>query len=472
MHIELFIGIMAGLLVTYLIIGCLVAKKVTSASDYLLAGKSLSIPAVTATLLAAQVGGGMFLGTAQNPLHGLLYILGIVLGLLVLGLGFAEKMRHLNVSSIGEIFEKTYESVGLHHLASALCILSFLGILIGQILAIKSILLASAGISSILLLSGFWMTIVAYTMIGGFHAAIITDFFRIIFIVLVFSGICIYSLIATKFSFFSATSFGNVKTIFSQANLSWPQALRLVLIPAGFCLVEQDLAQKLFSARTPRIAGLAALYASGLLLLFAFVPFYFGIEGQSLGLDVMKGENPLIPILTSLTNTFFFTIAICGVLSAITSTTDSLLCATSSIVSGSVASFFGRSESSILFSRFVIFITGIATLIASYFFSESIIDVLVDSYEIALSALFVPFVFALSIRDFRKKAAWSAALTGLFMFFLCKQTSLLLITHYWPSTHSLLIFCHTHASTLTFSLSTAAYVIGFIYSEKKAQQAR
>ncbi len=467
MHIELFIGIMAGLLTIYLIISYTILKKINSSSDYLLAGKSLGIPAVTATLLAAQVGGGMFLGTAQNPVHGILYIFGIVLGLFILGLGFAEKMRGFNVTSIGEIFEKTYVSPGLHHLCSLLCLISFLGILIGQILAIKSLLLTSAGISSTLLFSIFWLMIVAYTMIGGFHAAIITDFFRIVFIVFVFSGICIYSLITTKCAFFYPASLAKIKTFIWDTDLSWAQAFRLMLIPAAFCLIEQDLAQKIFAAQNPKTARIATLYASGLLFLFAFVPFYFGMQGQLLGFDGTKGISPLIPLLSSLTNSLFFTIALCGLLSAITSTTDSLLCATTSLLSPSIGKLFGQTTPSLFLSRFIILLTGIATLIASYLFSEGIIDVLVDSYEIALSAILVPFIFALIIKDFRSKAAWASALTGLISFFLWKPFSVTFLVKLFPFATSILLFCKTHSSYITFLLSLIAYGIGFLCSEKK-----
>jgi SSS family solute:Na+ symporter len=405
MQTDLFIGITIVLFATYLLIGYLTSHKNISSVDYLLAGKSLGIPAVTATLLAAQVGGGMFLGTAQNPFHGLLYILGVALGLLILGLGLAERIRTFDVGSVGEIFEKTYQSVRLHHLTGFLSTISLLGILIGQILAAKSVLLTFANIQSEVFLLCFWLGIVVYTMIGGLHTVIITDFFRIIFIIFIFSSISIYSLITSPIPFFSQSNISEIATIFSKTDLDWMKALRIILIPAFFCLVEHDIAQKFFSARTQKIASISALWASILLVLFSFVPFYFGIQGKLLfHAHLAQGVSPLLPVLTALTNTFFFTIALCGLLAAITSTSDSLLCALSGLLTKPCSTLFSV-QPTVFLSRIIILCAGLITLAASYLFSEEIIDILVDSYEISLCAIFVPFIATLFLKDFRPQAA-------------------------------------------------------------------
>ncbi len=464
MQINLFMGITIALFATYLLIGYLTSHKNISSIDYLLAGKSLGIPAVTATLLAAQVGGGMFLGTAQNPFHGLLYILGVALGLLLLGLGLAERMRNFNVATVGEIFEKTYQSVALHHLSGFLSTISLLGILIGQILAAKSVLLTFAGIQSELFLLLFWLGIIVYTMIGGLHTIIITDFFRIIFIILIFSSICLYSIFSSPVSFFSQTNLSALSTLFNKTDLGWAHALRIILIPAFFCLVEQDLAQKFFSARTQRIASISALCASGLLLLFAFVPFYFGIQGKLLFHDQLAtGISPLLPVLQAFTNTFFFTIALCGLLAAITSTSDSLLCALGALLTKPCSIIFSLRET-VFLSRIIILATGLGTLAISYLFSEKIIDVLVDSYEVSLCAIFVPFMASLFLKDFRPRAAWASTITGLILFIFFKIPAI----HHLPALFTeTLVAYKPYATFITLFGSLIAYGIGFIFAEKQ-----
>ena len=470
MQTDLFIGITVALFAAYLLIGYLTSHKNISSVDYLLAGKSLGIPAVTATLLAAQVGGGMFLGTAQNPFHGLLYILGVALGLLILGLGLAKRIRTFDVGSVGEIFEKTYQSVGLHHLTGFLSTISLLGILIGQILAAKSVLLTFANIQSELFLLFFWLGIVAYTMIGGLHTVIITDFFRIIFIILIFSGICIYSLITSPISFFSQPNLSEIATIFSKTDLGWTQALRIILIPAFFCLVEHDIAQKFFSARTQKIASISALAASILLVLFSFVPFYFGIQGKLLfHAHLAQGVSPLLPVLTALTNTFFFTIALCGLLAAITSTSDSLLCALSGLLTKPCSTLFSI-QPTVFLSRMIILCAGLTTLAASYLFSEEIIEVLVDSYEISLCAIFVPFIATLFLKDFRPRAAWAGMLTGITLFLLFKLPAIPHLPAQIAQFANLFKTYAPYGTFITLFGSFIAYVMGFVFAKKQIVQ--
>jgi len=469
MQTDLFIGITIGLFATYLLIGYLTSHKNISSVDYLLAGKSLGVPAVTATLLAAQVGGGMFLGTAQNPFHGLLYILGIALGLLILGLGLAERMRTFNVTTVGEIFEKTYQSTALHHLSGFLSTISLLGILVGQILAAKSVLLTFADIHSEIFFLCFWLGIVIYTMIGGLHTVIITDFFRIIFIILIFSGICIYSLFSSPISFFSTPNIFAISQLFNSTDLDWAHALRIILVPAFFCLIEQDLAQKFFSARTQKIASIAALCASALLVLFAFVPFYFGIQGKLFfDAQISNGTSPLLPVLTALTSTSFFTIALCGLLAAITSTSDSLLCALSSLLTKPLSALFSV-QPSVFLSRIIILTTGLATLTFSYLFSEEIIDVLVDSYEISLCALFVPFIASLFLKDFRAQAAWASTITGIVLFLLFKIPAIPNLPGHFANLTNTLIAYTPYGTFITLFGSLIAYSIGFFFSKKNAR---
>lgn len=466
MQTDLFIGITIALFATYLLIGYLTSHKNISSVDYLLAGKSLGVPAVTATLLAAQIGGGMFLGTAQNPFHGLLYILGVALGLLILGLGLAERIRTFDVGTVGEIFEKTYQSVALHHVSGFLSTISLLGILIGQILAAKSVLLTFAGIQSELFLFFFWLGIVAYTMIGGLHTIIITDFFRIIFIILIFSSICVYSLFSSPISFLSTANLSAITTLFSKTNLEWAQALRIILIPAFFCLIEQDLAQKFFSAKTQKVASISALCASVLLVCFSFVPFYFGIQGKLLfHAHLTEGISPLLPVLTALTNTFFFTIAICGLLAAITSTSDSLLCALSALLTKPCSTIFSI-QPTVLLSRIIILCIGLTTLAASYLFSEEIIDVLVDSYEISLCAIFVPFIATLFLKEFRPRAAWAATITGITLFLFFKLPTIQHLPAHLAYFTELLITYSPYATFITLFGSFIAYVIGFFFGKK------
>ena len=444
--------LLSTLLVTYFTIGIFASRNVTTNTDYFLAGQSLSIPAITATLLATQIGGGMFLGTAQNPFHGLLYIIGMVFGFLFLGMGFASKLQEFKVTTVGEIFEKAYNSQILHKLTALLSVLSMCGIIIAQIVATKSVLIHFAGIENDFIFLAFWALILLYTIIGGLSAVVMTDMVQVIVILTVFTGICLYSLTTSTVPFFTMNTFTKMQTLFTQSSLTYGQAFKIMSMPMLFSLIEQDLAQRFFSAQSKKAAALAALCASILLLLFSFVPFYFGIQAQLLNIAIPKGTSPLLPLLRSITNPLFFTLALSAILSAITSTTDSLLCAVSAIITTAITSFNKTIKPSLWLSRSVTLSCGVATLIISYFVSNNIINILVDSYEISVAMLFIPLILCFVLKDLRESAALtSSACGGIgFIFFrIFNETSL-----------------HDYSMVAILAFSLFGYFIGHILTKK------
>ena len=110
-------------------------------------------------------------------------------------------------------------------------------------------------------------------------------------------------------------------------------------MPLLFSIIEQDLAQRFCSTNLKRSAMLSAFAAGILLLLFAFVPFYFGVQHTS-QMYYTTDVNLYYPFYGHIPLHFFYALAVCALLSAITSTTDSLLCAISAITTQSFTTHY------------------------------------------------------------------------------------------------------------------------------------
>lgn len=410
----IFLGAM---LTIYFFVGVFASRKVNTTNDYFLAGQSLSVPAITATLLATQIGGGMFLGTAQDPIKGSLYIIGMALGFMVLGMGIAAKLQAFKVTTLGEVFAQKYKSPLMHHITSFLSALSIFGIIIAQMVAAKSVLLHFAGIDNPLLFLAFWAFIIIYTMIGGLTAVVMTDMIQVALIITIFTSICLYALSTNPITFFSAHTGTALYTLWTQSQLSFGQILKIIAMPMLFSIIEQDLAQRFFAAQSKKSAMISAFFAGILLLLFAFVPFYFGIQAHLTQATISSDINPLLPILRLYTSPFFYALAVCALLSAITSTTDSLLCAISAITTQSFTHLYAI-KATVKVSRIITFICAIAALIASYFVPTSIITLLIDSYELSVACLLIPLLFCFISNDLKEQAALYACVAGGVSFFI------------------------------------------------------
>jgi SSS family solute:Na+ symporter len=187
-------------------------------------------------------------------------------------------------------------------------------------------------------------------------------------------------------------------------------------MPIFFSLIEQDLAQRFFAARTKTVATLSALIAGLCLILFSLVPIYLGVKAKLLGLPLAPGASPLIPVLELLTNELVLVLAVCAIIAAITSTADSLLCAISSNIALDFDLSWTGIKDPVKRSQVITLIIGITALLASYFVPQEIIPILIESYAISVSCMLVPLLFAYFKNEVKKEAAVAAVVAGFVTF--------------------------------------------------------
>lgn len=399
----------------YFIVGIISSAQIKNSNDYFLAERNLGLFSITLTLVATQLGGGLLLGTSQRAyttgLYSIVYTLGMVIGFLLLACGFAAKMRLANVATTAELFEKKYHSPGLKKIASLLSIVALYGILIAQVTASRTVLLG-IGVDNIFFFVIFWLFVIGYTMLGGLRAVVATDIAQVSFILIFFGLLFGYSLFYNPQSLacvFSSDSF------LVGANVS--DIAKVLLMPALFSLIEQDLAQRFFSARSSSIATAAALISGIILLAFACIPIYFGMQARIINIDLLPGANPLIPVIEFLTNEFVASLALCAVAAAITSTADSLLCAVSSNLAQDFDFSFMPIKNKLRIAQLLTLCAGIGALAASFFVPLNIIEILIVSYEISVSCLLVPLLIAYYKDNLNKYAAGTSMIAGLCGFF-------------------------------------------------------
>ncbi|KKP22550.1 MAG: hypothetical protein SZ59_C0005G0015 [candidate division TM6 bacterium GW2011_GWF2_28_16] len=422
----LFLSIFTILGLFYLVLGLFVSRGIKTNDDYFLAGRKMGLFPLTFTLIATQVGGGMMLGTAAQSYNigywGILYTVGIGLGFLILGFGLASKLREFNVATTAELFELKYNSKFLRQVASILSIITLFGILGAQVVALKSVLIA-LGLNNNFIFILFWLFIIIYTMIGGLAAVAITDTVQIIFLIFVFGFLFIKTaFLGNAINAFSFSNFIGQQNFFNSQNFSFLTLFPIVFNPMMFSLIEQDLAQRFFSAKTKKIAALAALFSGIFMLVFAFIPVYFGMQAKLNGLFIPAGSNPLVITINNIASNLLLSLVVCALAAAITSTADSLLCAISSnIVQDFDFNFIKINK--LKFSKIVTLVVGLLSIIVAYF-SNDIIGILIQSYELSISCLFIPIFLCYFKVQLNKNAAILSVVMGFAGFVLFRFLSL------------------------------------------------
>jgi SSS family solute:Na+ symporter len=173
------------------------------------------------------------------------------------------------------------------------------------------------------------------------------------------------------------------------------------------------MGQWCFAAKNSRVVSKAALIASGLLMIFAITPIFFGVLAAQQGITVPQGSSVLIEAVQALTNPLVTTCIMFAVLMALISTANSLLCSVSSII----VCDFSKTNKTVLFSKCITLSVGLFALLFSFMFSH-IVPILMFSYELAVCVLFVPVVMAVWSKNPKKNAALLSMTIGGISFIL------------------------------------------------------
>jgi SSS family solute:Na+ symporter len=421
MNTLLFLTLFTLLGILYVVLGIHASRKVTTDTDYFIANRELGVWQISSNLIATQLGGGMLLGTASaaytSGYYGILYTMGMALGFVLLACGIASRLQQFQVTTTAQLFETRYDSRLLKKIASLLSIVTLCGILIAQVIGFKS-LMASIGFGAWYIVLPFWLSIIAYTMIGGLRAITINDMVQLVIITVTFTSIFVISLMNDTSAPFSFSSLADIQKVFTPEEVSLSSLTGVILMPALFALIEQDLAQRFFASKTSFVATMSAVNASVFLLLFSLIPVYLGMQARLTGLIIPEGASPLLVILEARTSPLIFAFALCALVAAIISTGDALMNGISANITQDFAIARFANLNKLTISKITTLCIGLVSLIASYFVSQNIIGIIISSYELSVACLLIPLLFSYFKKEVRKSAAYGAIVFGLISFVL------------------------------------------------------
>lgn len=411
MSATLILVLLIVLAVANLWLGQRAAKATKTEDDFYLGGRSLGLLPLALTILATQIGGGTMLGAAEEAYQKgwvvIFYPLGTCLGLMLVALGFGAKVREMQLTTVSELFEKVFNCTILRQVSSVYSIVSLFIILVAQGIAAQKFF-GAIGFDQPWCFLAFWMILVTYTVMGGLRAVVNTDILQVLFIFVAFA-----------LAFFTADIRLDTDQLvqgapsFDRTDVPW---IGWLLMPLLFMFIEQDMGQRFFAAKSPRLVTIGAVVAAVTMLLCTSVPIYFGVQAANLGLEIPAGKSVLLSAIEMTTTPVVSSIVTVGILMAIISTADTLLCSISSNVS---YDFPAMRHKNVIWAKGITLVIGMLSLAASYAFSN-VVSVLIFSYELSVSALFVPVVLGALGKGARKEQAYGAVIMGTLAFLILR----------------------------------------------------
>lgn len=401
-------------LVGTLALGVWAGTRIKNTSDFAIAGRSLPLAMVITTTFATWFGAETVMGIpAKFVQSGLNAIVEDPFGagtcLVLVGAFFAARLYRLNLLTIGDFYRQRYGK-GVEVFCSAAIILSYLGWVAAQITALGLVfsVLTNGAMSETAGMIVGTLAVLVYVVIGGFLAVAWTDFIQMIVLVVGLSVIAFFSadlaggaskvigLAASKdlFRFLPAPSFTDM-AMFIGAGLT----MMLGSIP------QQDVFQRVMSARDSATARNGAMIGGFSYILFAFVPMFIVtaavvVMGDSV-LEMAKNDyQRILPTFVLGKMPLVMQILFFGaLLSAIKSTSSATLLAPSTSFVENILKNLrpGMGDRQQLFAMRATIIV-FATLVLLYAIAmkgTSIYELVSAAYQVTLVGAFVPLVFGL-----------------------------------------------------------------------------
>jgi Na+/proline symporter len=375
-------------------------------------------------LIALELGGSMMLGTCQEAyssgLFGLLYVAGISCGFLLLGFGFARRMKAMGVENTIDLFEFKYRSPLIRVFASILSTITIFGLLLGQIVASKS-LINALGYNSDLIFITVMLGVIIYAILGGLRGAGITYQAQLAYTVLMFGGIFAFCLAKEPPQLLADLFLSH--TLFPENTITFSTIFASLVMPALYYITDQEFAQPLFDITNKTIAAASSIAASIFMLIFSLVPIYFGMKAKALNLVIAPGDSPLIPVLKALTNDGVVVLAVIGMAAALTAMIDYYLWSLSMSITHEINLAYNTQKNHRL-DKWMVLLVGIIGIIGTYCTTSSALQVLLYSYELYDSCLIVPLLMSYFQSDLKKGSAIGSILFGLVGFILFQIVSI------------------------------------------------
>jgi Na+/proline symporter len=418
-------------------IGLLAATRVHNAKDFAVAGRSLPLPIVTATVFATWFGAEAVFGVSATFVkEGLTGIVADPFGssmcLILAGILFSRYLYKLNILTLGDFYRMRYNRTV--EVLTTLCIVaSYLGWVAAQIKALGLIffIVTDGAVSQETGMILGAAIVLTYTTFGGMFSVAFLDFVQmavsmagLLFIAWFIGGkidggataVITHAAEAGKLQFFPEMD-----------PLKWAAFLGAWVTMMLGSMPQQDVFQRITSAKTAQIALWGSILGASIYFCFTFVPMFIAYSATlldpALFNRLVKEDSQLLLPTLVLQHTPLFAQAIFfgAVLSAIMACSSATLLAPSvTFAENVIKSFHPRmtDRQFLLTMRSTLVCFTVIVLAFALHSDSTIFEMVENAYKISLAGAFVPLVMGIFWKRATTQGALAAIVGGLMSWIL------------------------------------------------------
>jgi SSS family transporter len=406
----LIASVVLYLLVT-IAIGLWAARRVQNSKDYVLAGRSLPLYMNTATVFATWFGAESVLSVSvefsKSGLGGIIADpFGSSLCLVIVAIFFARAFYRMDLLTIGDFYRKRYGKA-MELGTSVVIAFSYLGWTAAQLTALglvfSTLTDGAVSLQTGIVVSG--VVVLAYTIWGGMWSVAMTDLFQSVMIIL---GLGIIAWVVGDLAggpgkvIAAAAEAGRFEFWPKGGTKEWLAFVTAFLTLAIGSIPQQDIFQRVTSAKNERTAVLGSLLGGGVYFCFVFVPIYIVLAAlmlepslaKLLGAEDAREMQRILPAyILGYTPLWIQVLFFGALLSAILSTASGAIIAPTSLCTENIIRplYPRMSERQFLLTlRIVLVSFTAAALVFALHSKQTMYDMVQNAYSVTLVAALVP----------------------------------------------------------------------------------
>jgi len=425
-------------------IGLWAARRVHNSKDYVVAGRSLPLYMNTATVFATWFGAESVLSVSvefsKSGLGGIIADpFGSSMCLVIVALLFARAFYRMDLLTIGDFYRKRYGKT-MELGTSVVIAISYLGWTAAQLTALglvfSTLTDGAISLSTGIIISG--VVVLGYTIWGGMWSVAMTDLFQSVMIIV---GLGIVAWVVGDMAggpgkvLAAAADAGRFEFWPKGGAKEWLAFVTAFLTLAIGSIPQQDIFQRVTSAKNERTAILGSLLGGAVYFCFVFVPIFIVVAAlmadSSLGTllsaeDAREMQRILPDFILGHTPMWVKVLFFGALLSAILSTASGAIIAPTSLCTENVIKplYPHMSDRQFLLTlRLVLVSFTAAALVFALNSKQTMYDMVQNAYTVTLVAALVPLAAGIFWQRANNAGAILSSLFGLVSWLIAAMTA-------------------------------------------------
>ena len=410
-------------------IGTWVSRRMSSETDYILAGRRLGVGLVTFSVFATYFGAEAIVASGgavyEKGLTGALVDpVGYASAIIIVGVFFARALWSRGLTTFADLFRQRY-SAGVEQLVVVVLVPGSVIWAAAQVRAFGQIMSANSGMSLVAAITLAAFLVAAYSVVGGLMADAVTDVIQGVAVVV--GLILLGAIVATHVGGVSAGLAGlepeQLQVFRADAGLL--DTLEQLAIPICGTIVAVELISRFLGARTAHVAGIGTALGGATYLLIGLIPVFLGLMGPRIAGAVPDAEQ-VVPRLAEIFLPGVLYVAFVGaIISAILSAVHAALHAPASQISHNIVVRMvpGLTDGGRLWS---VRLTVMALSVVAYLLavtSQRIHDLVETASAFGSAGVFVTALFALFTRFGGAASAYASVASGMLVWAIGKYAA-------------------------------------------------